>query len=80
MNFTAKAVNGIDNIIIGVEIKKIGSRFTVDFLDSGNFSVRINLQKYFFKHICFDLSNSLRSRQQLTVNVGNANPVGIDDG
>ena len=73
-------VDGIDDVIVAVELEAVGSLFGEDLLQSGNLSLGIDGEQTLLQGIDLYLTDGLRRRHQLAIDVGDTHPVAVYDG
>ena len=73
-------VDGIDDIVVLVEVERVGGLFGKDLLKGSNLGRGVDGQESILECLHLDLTYGLGGGHQLTVDVGDAHAVGIDDG
>ena len=78
LHLVFEAVDGIDDVVEGVQLEFVRIRFFVDILQCDNVGVRVDFQQAVLEDFNLDLSHGLCGGHQLAVHVGDAHAVGID--
>ena len=75
-----QAVDGVDDVVIGFQMELRGVLGGVDFLDGVDFRLRVDVEQPFLERFDLDLSHRFGGGLELSVDVGDAHAVAIDDG
>ena len=75
-----EAVNGIDDIVVGLKLEHLGVLGGINLLHSIDFGLWVNLQKAFLQHLHLDQSHRLGGGLQLSVDIGDTHAVAVHNG
>ena len=75
-----EAVNGVDDVVVGLELEHLSVFGGINLLHGVDFSLRINLQKAFLQHLHLDHSHRFGGGLQLPVDVSDADAVAVHNG
>ncbi len=73
-------VDGIDDIVVLVEVETVGGLFGKDLLKGSDLCRGVDSKESILERLHLDLTDGLGSSHQLTVDIGDAHAVGIDNG
>ena len=79
-SFVFQTIYGVDDVIVSFDLETISSFCAINLLERIDFGGRVDGQQAFFECFHFDLTDGFGSGHQLSVDVGYANSVRIDNG
>ena len=78
LHLVFEAVDGIDDVVEGVQLEFVRIRFFVDVLQCDNVGVRVDFEQAVLEDFDFDLAHGFGGGHQLSVHISNAHAVRID--